>query len=124
MSTELDQYHEDLENQKAGNQKMVAIGERLDRLVKNADFREIVLQFWMVDEAARYAQLSQDPALAEENQKDCINMAAAAGHFKRWMHAINTQVNVARDGIIAVDAELDRLRSDPNGGEPAEEDGE
>lgn len=113
MSNELNQYIEDLENQKTGNRKMVEIGQRLEALCKNQDFRSLILEFWMKDETARYAQLSQDPAMSPEIQKDCIQMAAASGHFKRWVEAIRQQAAVAKQSIAEVDEELDRLRSEP-----------
>jgi len=119
MSTDINEYVEELEAQKAGNQKMVEIGERLERLCKNQDFKSLVLEFWMKDETARYAQLSQDPALAPEIQKDCIQMAAASGHFKRWVEAIRQQAQVAKNSIHEMDAELDRVRA---GGEVEEDD--
>lgn len=115
MSNDNAQYIEDLEFQKAGNQKMVATGERLERLCKNQDFRDLVLQFWMVDETARYAQLSQDPNMSPEIQKDCVQMAAASGHFKRWVEVIRQQCVVAKNSVAEMDAELDRLRNEDDG---------
>lgn len=113
MSTEMTQYVEDLEAQKVGNQKMIDVGVRLERLCKDSDFRSLILEFWMKDETARYAQLSQDPTLSVDIQKDCMQMAAASGHFKRWVDAIRQQAQVAKDAYREANEELDRLRAEP-----------
>lgn len=121
MSNDNAQYIEELEAQKAGHQKAVEVGQRLERLCKDQDFRALVLQYWMVDEAARYASLSQDPALSmdpvqkEQIQRDCINMAAAPGHFKRWVEVQRQMAQTAANSIAEVDAELDRVRSEEDG---------
>lgn len=110
MSTQREQYIQDLEAQKEGMKFSVEIGERLDRLLKNHDFKAVVLDLWLVKEAARYAQLSQDPGLDEPTQKDSANMAAAAGHFKRWLSVTQMQARVAAESLAATEAELDRAR--------------
>lgn len=56
-----------------------------ERLANNSDFRKIVLEGFCRDDCARYVSESGDPLLGAEERKDALNIAQAAGHFKRYM---------------------------------------
>ena len=94
------------------NEELIALNARLERLQGNPDFRELVLKLWMVEDCSRYAQLSQAPQLTEEQRKDSLNMAAAAGHFKRWMAVKYQEAQAAANQKNAIDEAIDELRGE------------
>ena len=76
---------EQLEQQKT---KALETIERRDiavRLAGNRDFRKLILEYFCVEECARYARESGDPALDARQQADALAMAQAAGHLKRFL---------------------------------------
>ena len=58
------------------------------RLANIPEFKELILDDFMVKECARYAQASADPALKAEERADSLNMAQAAGHLKRYLSVV------------------------------------
>ena len=74
-----------------------------ERLAANPDFRELVLNCFMVEDAAHYVRQSADPAMTAEQRADCIALAQSAGHFKRWL-SLQTQIaTVARRNMDELD---------------------
>lgn len=55
------------------------------RLYNNPDFKKLILGEFCVNECARYAQASADPALNAEQRADSLAIAQAAGHLRRFM---------------------------------------
>ena len=58
------------------------------RLATVPEFKELILDDFMVKECARYVQASCDPALKAEERADALNMAQAAGHLKRYLSVV------------------------------------
>lgn len=73
------------------------------RLYKNRDFKKLILDYFMVEECARYARQSADPALPPENRADALNLAQAAGHLKRFLHVVTTMGDQAAREIDAIE---------------------
>jgi len=61
--------------------------EMAERLFKNPDFRALIVDGFCRDDAARFVQESGDPALSEKPgaREDCLAMAQASGHLKRYL---------------------------------------
>lgn len=55
------------------------------RLASNRDFKKLIMDEFCLHEAARYVQLSADPAIPEANRADALNIAQASGHLKRFL---------------------------------------
>ena len=55
------------------------------KLADNSDFKELVLQGYLVDEAARLAHLSADLTLTAEQRSEVLQMVQAIGFFKAYM---------------------------------------
>lgn len=81
-----------LERQMEEGKLVIEKTDRLERLLNNADFREVIINGFARDDAARYVQESMDPALDAEQRADALAMAQAPGHLKRW---INAQLQMA-----------------------------
>ena len=58
------------------------------RLATLPEFKELILDDFMVKECARYVHASSDPALKAEERADALNMAQAAGHLKRYLSVV------------------------------------
>lgn len=75
-----------LENHKEGLVHAIRLRDAAIRLERNPDYKLLITQGFCLEEAARYAQSSGDPALSAENRADAMAMAQASGHLKRFMH--------------------------------------
>lgn len=73
------------ENQLAGAKAQVALGEAINKLLSNKEFRRVIMDEFTVKEAARFAAASADPALGAREQADALAIAQAGGHLKRWI---------------------------------------
>ena len=63
MTTEVNTQSErnQLETQLEGNKKLIVLRDAIVNLQKNRDFRKLILEKFLVEDCARYAQLSADP---------------------------------------------------------------
>lgn len=111
MSSESSVTLADLMAQRQGTLQAVELAQRLERLQQNPDFKAVVLKHWMVDECSRYAQVSEDPALTPEQRADSARMAAAAGHFKRWMAVTAMIAGNAKSSLDELDAAIADMRA-------------
>jgi hypothetical protein len=101
------------------------------RLAENRDFRTLILDGFCKEEAARWVQLSTDPALNAEQRADSLQMAQASGPLRRYLSVQVTMANVAErelpeleEAIDAARAEEDQAAIDANqAGEPADDSG-
>lgn len=91
--------------------KQVELRDRILRLQNNSDFRKVINELFLVTEAARFVQLSQDPALPKENQEDALHIAQSTGHLKRWLSISIRMGNTAEQGIKDAEQALEELRS-------------
>ncbi|QIG67785.1 hypothetical protein PP747_gp084 [Rhizobium phage RHph_Y38] len=90
----------------------IALRDRLLRLQNNSDFTKLINEEFLVKEAARFVQLSQDPALPnDEARRDALQLAQATGHLKRWFSAIITMGNVAERDLRDNEALIEELRA-------------
>lgn len=98
-------------------EKQIRIGDLAERIAIQPDFKELILQEFCINECARYAQVSGDPTLTDEQRRDAISFAQAAGHLRRWL-SIQVQLgrNAAADlGTVdahIVEAMMDRDQDD------------
>lgn len=74
-----------LEQQLSDAKKLVEQRQLALKLSRNRDFRKLILEEFCEKECARYAQNSSSPALSAEERADCLGIAQAAGHLKRWL---------------------------------------
>lgn len=74
-----------LEKQLEDGKHLVAKRELALKLYNNSDFKKLILEEFCTQECARYAQLSADPSLKENERADALAMAQAAGHLRRFL---------------------------------------
>jgi len=103
---------QDLEKYIEEQQKLAHFGDAIDRLSANEDFRTVVTNGFLRDEAARFAALSDHPGLDDAGRADSLRMAQAAGHFKRWLVMQENIVNTARHNIAEATSQIEELRAE------------
>lgn len=112
-----------VEDLQAGEQQVENFKELIEkramalRLTQNPDFRKLINDDYLVKEAARMVQLSSDPNMTAEQRADCLGMAQATGHFKRFLSATLQMGFVAERDLPALEAELAEMRAEFENGE-------
>lgn len=101
-----------LEKQLADHKSLVERRTMAQRLAANSDFKKLILEEFCVQECARYAQSSGDPALTAEQRADALAIAQAAGHLRRYLSVIVQMANAAENTIPDIEAALDEARAE------------
>ena len=101
---------EALKKQRADAEVLIARRDQAMRLANNPDFKSLVLKEFCVDECARYAQLSGDPARTPTERADSLAIAQSAGHLRRWLQVIGQMGAHAESQISSIDENIDELR--------------
>jgi hypothetical protein len=112
-----------LEDQLKDSKMLIQRRDTIVRLGKNPDFRTVILDAFFVEECARYARESGDPALSEVQRADALAMAQAAGHLKRFLNVQILMGNNAENSMAGLEAaieeerilEQDGVQADPEG---------
>ena len=81
------------------------------RLAQNADFKKLILEEFCVNECARYAQVSGDPMQDATARADCLAIAQAAGHLRRWLQVVHQMGSHAANNRPAIEDAIDELRA-------------
>lgn len=74
-----------LEIQRTNAEDQIRLRNVALKLYENPEFKELILERFCVKECARYAQLSADPSLSEEDRANSLALAQAAGHLRRFL---------------------------------------
>ena len=110
-----------LEQQLDGAKKLVEFRRLALRLAQNRDFKKLILEEFCVNECARYAQNSGNPALGAEERADCLAIAQAAGALKRWL-SIQVQMGAhAENEILQLEEALVEARAEGDVEEDADD---
>lgn len=99
-----------LEEQLKDEQALIERRDTILRLSKNADFRKVILEAFFVEECARYARESGDPALPPEARADALAIAQAAGHLKRFLNIQITLGNQAERKLPEISEAIEQER--------------
>ena len=99
-----------LEDERKKQEAAVERAKVAERLANNPDFRSLILNYFCVEECARYARESANPLLEKEDRRDALAMAQAAGHFKRFMQ-LQMQLGERGEAMIRdIDEALEEAR--------------
>lgn len=70
-------------------QANVALAEKLDRLHKNKDFQELIIEGYFRDEASRAVLLKSDPEMCEDReQKQISDIITSIGGLRQYFHKV------------------------------------
>lgn len=82
------------------------------KLYDNVDFKQLILKEFCIEECARYAHSSADPALKPENRLDALNIAQAAGHLRRWLSVVVQMGNQAAGQLESLEQAIEEARNE------------
>ena len=103
---------QNLEHQRDSARKLIERRDLALRLYKNSDFKELILNEFCVQECARYAQASADPALKPEARADSLAIAQAAGHLRRFLSVIVQMGNQAEGQMTDLNEAIEASRQE------------
>lgn len=102
---------EQLELQLVNSKEQVELRNAAQRLWENRDFKKVIVDSFMLKEAALYAQNSGNPALGPVERADCLAIAQASGHLKRFLSVVIQMGNNAEASIGPIEDALDEERA-------------
>lgn len=100
----------DLEKQLAEAKELTENRQLALRLYKNRDFKKLIIDQFCTTEAARYVQVSGDPALKAEERADALAMAQASGHLKRYLSMVVQMGAASERDLPAIEEALVEAR--------------
>jgi len=95
--------------------KAVATRDAILRLSKNRDFKKIIMDGFLYDDAARLAHLSSDAIISDEVRASVMRDLNGCGALKRYLFTQTTKGNQAEDAISVDRDTLDELRNEQEG---------
>ena len=101
-----------LEQQLSDAKLLVERRQMAMRLEKNRDFKKLILDEFCVEECARYARESANPALTAEQRADALALAQAAGHLKRFLSVVCQMGNVAEGQMVDINEAIEEARAE------------
>lgn len=99
---------EQLKLNKAQVEKAAVIG----RLLKNHDFRTIILEDFCEKEIVRNMNMAGDAFVEEPVRKGCLEASYAPGHLKRYLKAQLAMGQAAEHGIPGLEADIEEARAE------------
>jgi hypothetical protein len=101
-----------LEKQLQTAKQLAARREMALKLSDNREFKQLILKDFCVEECARYAQASADPALTAEQRTDALALAQAAGHLRRFLSVVVQMGVTAKNEIPQIEVAIEELRQE------------
>lgn len=101
-----------LEQQKSNAKEFMETRDLALRLSQNADFRKLILNDYMIHEAARLVALSADPVLDDRQKTDAMAMAQAPGHLKRYLTVLQQMGDKAEQDMEELELMLEEARNE------------
>ena len=97
-------------------QKIVDMGDALDRLRNNRDFKKVIGDGYFEQEAIRLVHLMSDSNMqSPEFQQSIHKQMIAVGMFREFLETLATRANMARRAVEADEATRDEILAE--GGE-------
>jgi hypothetical protein len=104
-----------LEQQLSDAKKLLSRREMALRLSSNRDFKQLILEEFCLQDAARYAQVSGDPAIGPVERADALAMAQASGHLKRFLSVVVQMGAVAEREMSNLEEAIEEARAEEDG---------
>jgi hypothetical protein len=92
------------------SKQTVELGQALERLLSNRDFRTVVRDGYFKEEAIRLVHLRVDPSVQTPAMQDSIiKQMDAIGALSQYFTVINRQAEMARRAIESDEATLEEI---------------
>lgn len=90
--------------------KIVDLGESLERLRSNRDFKKVIVEGYFEQEAIRLVHLKADPSMqSAESQKSIVSQMDAIGSLHQYFTAVYQKASLARKAIAADEETRDEI---------------
>lgn len=108
-STELQQVEASI----ARNKAIIAKGKALERLRNNPDFRQVIGEGYLVNEAVRLVHLKGSAHMqAPAKQLDIQGDIDAVGRFNQYLNSVGQFAAMAADSLTSDEATLEELAAE------------
>lgn len=94
------------------SQKVVALGEAVERLIRNKDFQEVIDIGYFTNEARRLTLLSADPEINEQTRAAVMRSIQAIGELHTYIQVIRLKAENAAKDVEFAKGELNRAQDD------------
>lgn len=91
-------------------EEVIKKGKQAEALAKIKDFKEIILDGYFVDEAARLVHYVSHPTTSEEDRKQALRDIDGIGSLKRHLNMLVTFGKQAQEALEADKNTLEELR--------------
>lgn len=93
--------------------KFVALGKSVEKLMANRDFKKVISEGYLEQEAIRLVHLKADPNMQDaESQAAIVTQIDAIGSFTAYLNKVMGQARMAEQAIEADEQELDLIRGE------------
>lgn len=90
--------------------EIIAMGDAIERLFKNRDFKKVVLEGYFEKEAVRYVKLLGDANLTEKGREEILRDMTGVGVFNYYLHMRRMEADHLREEVKQHEDTLDELR--------------
>lgn len=99
-----------IERNIADAKDIASVGEALERLKKNKDFKAVILEGYFKAEAIRLVHLRGDPAFqTPERKQSILNQIDAIGILSGFFYQIEHKTRMAEQAIRSGEEELEEM---------------
>lgn len=92
------------------SKKLVELGDSLERLRNHRDFKKVILEGFLEQEAIRLVHLKADPAFqTAERQASITTQIDGIGTFVQYLNTVMSLANLGAKGIEADEAAREEL---------------
>ena len=103
---------EQLEHSIQISKKSVDLGNALERLLRNRDFKAVIMEGYMKDEAIRLVHLKADPAMqTPASQHSIVSQIDAIGAVTSYLNEVRRQADQSKKVIHDAEEVLEELRN-------------
>lgn len=93
--------------------KKVDLGESLERLKSNRDFKRLVLDGYFKSEAIRLVHLKSDPSMqTAERQAAILSDINAIGSFSQYLAVVTQMAGLASKAIVADEQTIEEISAE------------
>lgn len=86
--------------------ELVEFGKAMERLRSNREFKKVIIEGYLSDEAVRLVHLKADPGMQRlESQAAIIKQMDAIGSFASYMNTVMQQASLAEKAVETAEAD-------------------
>jgi hypothetical protein len=93
------------------SKKLVDLGEALVRLRSNRDFRKVITEGYLRDEAVRLVHLKAEPFMANK-QVEIVRDIDAIGSLHSYLRTLEHSANLGAKAIVDGESTLEEIRAE------------